>query len=157
MNEALINGGVDAISIWEPFGYMLNQDAGGKVVNIGSPGVYQLSFNLISSTSVLHSLPPATSERTIEALAKAIDWINQYPAQAQAVISNSLDIPVEQLRWSWDDYVFRLSLGNALLTNLQLQARWALENDIRRGTMPSYRDIVSRESFDKLLSSGRLK
>ncbi|MCX9618868.1 ABC transporter substrate-binding protein, partial [Vibrio cholerae] len=38
--------------------------------------------------------------------------------------------------------------GNTLLTNLQLQGRWALENKLVHGQLPDYRQLMA----DDLLS-----
>ncbi|ELP4885197.1 ABC transporter substrate-binding protein [Vibrio cholerae] len=145
--QQLFDKQLDAISIWEPWGYKIGVAAESKVTNLSLPGIYTLSFNLLT-------MKPTTEEEKqrslaiLKALKQAIDWINQNPERTRYRVAGVLNIDEKQLRWSWQDYSFRLSLGNTLLTNLQLQGRWALENKLVHGQLPDYRQLMA----DDLLS-----
>ncbi|WP_181388392.1 ABC transporter substrate-binding protein [Vibrio albus] len=143
----LISFQVDAVSIWEPYGYRAHLQAGSDVVNLGIPGIYQLSFNLLSYKSYLQSRNDQTGQ-IIQVLGRAIDWIHTHPEQAKQIVAEKLNIPLNELEWSWNDYVFRLSLGSSLLSNLQLQARWALERGLVEGELPDWRSVIYRQPFD---------
>ena len=126
--EALLTTKVDAIAAWEPYGYELNSTVPAQVLQLPSRGVYNLSFNLIGFELT------ANQQQAIPALLAALEQANLYlsahPKQSQMMISEGLDISFRQLNWSWQDYLFRLSLGNALLSNLQTQARWAINRQL---------------------------
>ncbi|ENQ5027549.1 ABC transporter substrate-binding protein [Vibrio cholerae] len=145
--QQLFDKQLDAISIWEPWGYKIGVAAESKVTNLSLPGIYTLSFNLLT-------MKPTTEEEKqrslaiLKALKQAIDWIHQNPERTRYRVAGVLNIDEKQLRLSWQDYSFRLSLGNTLLTNLQLQGRWALENKLVHGQLPDYRQLMA----DDLLS-----
>jgi len=138
---------VDAVSIWEPYGYKAHLQAGNDVVNLGIPGVYQLSFNLLSNKSYLKGRHEQARD-IILVLESAIEWIHSHPEQAKHIVAEKLNIPLNEIEWSWEDYVFRLSLGSSLLTNLQLQARWATERGLVEGELPDLRTVIYRQPFD---------
>lgn len=138
---------VDAVSIWEPYGYKAHLQAGNDIVNLGIPGIYQLSFNLLSNKSYLRDRNEQTRD-IILVLESAIKWIHSHPEQAKHIVAEKLNIPRNEIEWSWKDYVFRLSLGSSLLTNLQLQARWAIERGMVEGEVPDLRTVIYRQPFD---------
>ncbi|WP_456295778.1 ABC transporter substrate-binding protein [Vibrio sp. AK197] len=148
--NSLLSYQLDAISIWEPYGYKTTISSASDVTNLGLQGIYQLSFNLISRQQLIAELDDET-HKILSALDEAISWIQAHPEEARAIIARQLDVPANQLKWSWDDYVFRLSLGNALLTNLQLQARWAIEKQLVPNQQPDYRSIFASKPFEDAL------
>ncbi len=147
MVNQLISYQLDAVSIWEPYGYRTHLQSGDSVVNLGLPGVYQLSFNLLSRKSYLHGNNVQAAD-IIRGLGNAIEWIHTHPEQAKEIVSQKLDIPLNEIDWSWDDYVFRLSIGSSLLTSLQLQSRWAMERGLVQGTAPDYRSVIYSQPFE---------
>ncbi|SDH11216.1 ABC-type nitrate/sulfonate/bicarbonate transport system, substrate-binding protein [Vibrio xiamenensis] len=150
--EALFSYQVDAISVWEPFGYKTTISSAADIHNLGLQGIYQLTFNLISRAHIANQREQE-SEQILLALNDAIAWIKQNPDDAQALVAQYLNVPSSQLKWSWNDYLFRLSLGNALLSNLQLQARWASEKGLVAGQMPDYRVIFSPTPLEQALNT----
>jgi sulfonate transport system substrate-binding protein len=150
--EALYNREVDAISIWEPHGYQAEQYRNSNIVNLGLPGVYRLSFNLLTRTSTKPSDKQA-SVQLLKALNKATEWMSQHPLDARKIVSEQLEIIQEQLDWSWNDYNFSVSLGNSLLINLQMQARWAINAHLVTGNPPDFRTFLASDIFDNALNS----
>lgn len=147
--EALLTTKVDAIAAWEPYGYELNSTVPTQVLQLPSRGVYNLSFNLIGFEL------SARQQQAIPALLTALEQANLYltahPKQSQMMISEGLDISFRQLNWSWQDYLFRLSLGNALLSNLQTQARWAINRQlVPAQKMPLFRPMFWLEGESSL-------
>ncbi len=150
--SALLSFKVDAISIWEPYGYKAMISSKSEINNLGLQGIYQLSFNLIS---IEKNIVQKEKEliNLLLALQEAILWINSNPQESQALIAKSLDVPPNQLKWSWKDYLFRLSLGNVLLSNLQMQARWASEKGLVSGLTPDFRTVFYPLPLEQALNT----
>ncbi|HFQ4835830.1 TPA: ABC transporter substrate-binding protein [Vibrio vulnificus] len=143
MSIALLDHQVDAISIWEPYGYQLQNEKSHQIHDLSIRGIYHLSFNLMALKSTLESAPQE-NKQVLVALDRALEWMHEHPIETQKIVARYLDIPIGQLSWTWDDYAFRLVLSNSLLSNLQIQARWALENGLVAGEMPDYRKLIDR-------------
>nr|WP_235801274.1 ABC transporter substrate-binding protein [Vibrio orientalis] len=148
---ALLSYRVEAISAWEPMGFQADLLSVAEVTNLGVKGIYQLSFNLISRSPYLEFVDDEPV-RLLQALELAIEWINANPDQALKMIAARLDIPLNQVEWSWEDYLFRLSLGNSLLSNLQLQARWAIESKLVNASPPDFRQVFYSYPYQQLLA-----
>ncbi len=57
MSIALLDHQVDAISIWEPYGYQLQNEESHQIHDLSIRGIYHLSFNLMALKSTLESAP----------------------------------------------------------------------------------------------------
>ncbi|KUI98016.1 hypothetical protein VRK_27170 [Vibrio sp. MEBiC08052] len=146
---ALFEEQVDAISVWEPYGYQAALQSTEPLVDLSLSGVYQLSFNLLMMRSS-YIQKQETHQRLLQALADTIDWMHQHPESSRSLVGKALSIKETQLESTWKDYVFRLSLGNALLSNLQLQARWAIDTGIVNGSLPDYRKMFASDMLERL-------
>ncbi|MCR9454866.1 hypothetical protein NB497_15535 [Vibrio alginolyticus] len=67
--------------------------------------------------------------------------MDKNPHLTMKILSQKLNITVEEISWSWDDYNFRLNLTNSLLFTLQSEANWALKQNYVEGQIPNYRKI----------------
>jgi ABC-type nitrate/sulfonate/bicarbonate transport system substrate-binding protein len=142
---ALLNDRVDIISAWEPLGYMLSEHMSQAADIINSRGLYHLSFNLIglkhTSVDEKHKLA------LLKAISDATVYIHKHPKHAQKIISQVLNITPSQIEYSWADYTFRLSLSNALFSNIQTQSQWAIDNQL----VPVENRVDFRQVFDRKL------
>lgn len=150
MVPALLSYRVDAISAWEPMGFEADLLSVADVENLGVKGIYQLSFNLISRSPYLEFVGDEPT-RLLQALDKAIEWINSNPEEAIEMIATRLDLPPSQVKWTWQDYLFRLSLGNSLLSNLQLQSRWAIETGLVESSPPDFRELFYPYPYQQVM------
>ncbi|MBU2897447.1 ABC transporter substrate-binding protein [Vibrio hepatarius] len=148
---ALLSFSVEAISAWEPMGYKADIQSTSEVKNLGTPGIYQHSFNLLSTETYLE-FAGQEPVHLLKALDEAVEWINANPDAASRLIAKRLNIPLNQVKWSWEDYVFRLSLGNSLLSNLQLQARWALKEGLVSKEQPDFRELFFTQPYQQIIA-----
>ncbi|TXZ06379.1 ABC transporter substrate-binding protein [Vibrio mimicus] len=148
--QQLFDKELDAVSIWEPWGYKIDVTADSRVTNLSLPGIYTLSFNLLVMKNTL-TTEKQNALALLKALKQAIDWMHQNPDRTRQRVAGVLGIDEKQLKWSWQDYSFRLSLGNTLLTNLQMQGRWALDSRLVLGQLPDYRQFMADELFIEAL------
>ncbi|WP_258955878.1 ABC transporter substrate-binding protein [Shewanella woodyi] len=150
LGPALLSGEVDAISVWEPFGYQLNKEYGEQIRQFNTKGTHNLSFNLIAKKSLFaDNLKQYVN--VLAAISEAETFITSYPDETKVMVSDYLKIPMSELEWGWDDYIFRLSLSNVLLSNLQTQARWAIASGaVNKQGMPDFRLLIDSQALDIL-------
>ncbi len=148
MVPALLSYQVESISIWEPYGYRASLEATTQVIDIGTEGIYQLSFNLLAKTT--RGETSDIDQSLLSALFNAVDWIGSHSIQSIELISEELQIKPQQVKWSWDDYVFNLANDYSLLSNLQLQAHWASERNVLEGEPLDVRAIIDNQPFEEL-------
>lgn len=148
---ALMANAVDAISSWEPYAYKLHQSYPNKIHKFDTKGLYSISFNLVVSKQ--QSVQYHTDlVKLIKALEQANEFILEHPQQAQTHIAQYLKVPLNEVQALWPDYLFRLSLDNALVSNLNSQARWAIHRKLTdRTTPPDYRLFIDPTALNEAL------
>lgn len=150
LGGALLSGEVDAISVWEPLGYQLSKEYGDEIDQFKTKGTHNLSFNLIAKKAFIE-INLKKYVKVLAAIAEAETFISTYPNEAKEMVSDYLNLSMSELEWGWNDYIFRLSLSNALLSNLQTQARWAIATGaVSEQRMPDFRLLIDNQALDIL-------
>ena len=152
MSFALQSREVDAISIWEPFGYEASQLVGEDAIIFPHMNVYKLTFNLVAMKNYTQSDPEAI-ERTLRALDRAITFMNsdQNEKEVQDIIIKKLETDSGFIEWIWPDFIYGLSLDQSFIITLEDEARWAIKNNLTDGTMvPNYLNFIYTDGLDKV-------
>lgn len=133
---------IDAIVTWEPFGFEAVSMLDGKAGILPSKSLYTLTFNLIMKKDVLDSHGDE-ARCLLQGLDKSMDFIASSPLQAQRILAQRLDLQKDFIDWIWGDYLFKLSLGQSLLMNIESQATWAINNKIfDQQDLPDYKQLM---------------
>lgn len=149
MANSLRSGDVDAVSIWEPYPYMIiNSVPGARVLS--NPGFYHLYFNLIVHKKHL-GVRDDDLVKILGALDRAQHFIANQPVEAQTIMREYLQLDQAMIDWMWPINNFRLSLDQALLTTLESEARWALQEGYVEGDRhPNYLDFIYPDPLRKV-------
>lgn len=143
MAKALQYGEVDAISTWEPFAYETVKALGSDAIIISRPeGFYKETFNAIALKQYISDNKEImiSIARSID---RAIDFIHNNEAEAQAIVMQFFPSTTDFLSAIWKDFVFELSLDQALIVTLENEARWAISNGlVEAKTLPNYLNYI---------------
>ncbi|MGD8783985.1 MAG: ABC transporter substrate-binding protein [Thioalkalispiraceae bacterium] len=143
MLNALADGEVDAIAVWEPFGYIASKKLGNELNIFPAANYYHETFNLVAlkSDDQRHY---EISKRVLQALKESIRFIRTSPGQAQDILKNELDLDDKFIDWIWQDFDFRLSLDQTFLLTLENESRWAVEHGLTETKeLPNYLEYVN--------------
>lgn len=141
MVESLRNGDVDAVSIWEPYPFMIINSVRDAQV-LSNPGFYRLFFNLCVHTKHL-GVRDDDLIKILDALERAQHFIATQPVEAQTILREYLQLDQSLVDWVWPLNNYHLSLDQALLTTLESEARWALQEGYVKGDQhPNYLDFI---------------
>jgi len=140
--QALRSGRIDAVAVWEPYGYaaLHGPDAVGLRLPLG--GAYIESYNLVGRRTVLARRGDAMA-RLLRAIERAEHFIVAEPAAAQAILRQQLKLDQSFVDWVWGGLAFRLSLDQALLSTMEGEVRWAQrEGHVGAGARPNVLTLV---------------
>ncbi|QSX38792.1 ABC transporter substrate-binding protein [Shewanella sedimentimangrovi] len=143
---ALLAGDVDAVSIWEPHAFQLLDSLGDRGFHFPARGYYNLSFNLLAKRDT--AISPQIQARVLRALEQAIQYINDNPELSRKTVGEYLQLSDDELKHTWPDYVFSLTLDNTLIANMLIQAHWA--------TQSGYTSILQVPDFRRFVDSRAL-
>ncbi|MCQ8897336.1 ABC transporter substrate-binding protein [Limnobacter humi] len=151
MPNAIQQGEVDAIAVWEPFGYLSLKLADGTVQAVQVPRLYTQSFNLSCRKSFCE-----TSTRDIDAvmlaLKASVEFIQKKPDEAKQIMMRHTGLDREFVDKAWNTYIFQLSLRQSLVTTMEGEAKWAIrERHVKAdSTLPQLSRVIEPRFLMKL-------
>jgi ABC-type nitrate/sulfonate/bicarbonate transport system substrate-binding protein len=148
--KALADGHVDAISVWQPQIHIAEKLLGEKAVIFPDKDIYRVDFYLIAHKDFLKSNPEALA-KLLKAVDRAQTFIRQNKELSIGVISRRLKLDRETVNAIWDVYQFKMFLDQAIITDLEAEARWAIENKYTRAAkIPDYRNFINTNILESV-------
>lgn len=148
MPYALQSGQVDAISVWEPFGYETIKLLDDNVFIFPKTDDYVETFNLVVMKDYIRSDSEAI-EKVLRAIDKSISFIDYNEDEAQDIIVNRLKTDRGFIEWIWADFIYELSLDQSLIITLEDESRWAIKNNLTdRTIVPNYLNFIYIDGLD---------
>jgi NitT/TauT family transport system substrate-binding protein len=139
---------IDAAAIWEPFAHQSMRALGGDGAVMPSARLYTETFNLLASRKTIGERGPDLV-KVLRALARAQRFIHEQPQQAQAILKERLQVDQAFVQAIWQDFDFRMSLDQSLVSTLEGQARWAIrEGHVPRDSrIPDYLGFIASDAL----------
>ena len=142
MPNALSSGEVDALSVWEPFGFIAAQTLGEDVLVFPKSDIYRETFNLVCLKDICKERGDA-AKRILRALERSISFIHDNERESQSIVAQKLEKSGEFIDWIWPDFEFDLTLAQSLIVTLENEAEWAIYKELVDGaTPPNYLDFI---------------
>ena len=150
MVEKIVTGEVDAIFTWEPNIMKAEESLGTNAVILAGRVGYMATFNLVSMNDFIENNPQLI-EKTIKALVKAEEFINDNRGESIDIIAQRMNIDREDIGKIWDDYEFGVSMSQSLIVTLEDEARWAIKSKLTDKTVvPNYLDYIYMDALDEV-------
>lgn len=150
-SSALVRGEVDAAGLFEPHVRDAQRRLGPRVALLPASGFFTNTFNLVS-VSAASGASDDDIVRLLRALQRAVNMMRNEPFAARTIVARALHMDVGALARSWDDFDFKLDLGQPLITHLEAQGRWALrEHLVPADTpLPDYLNMIRSAPLRRL-------
>lgn len=156
MTEALANGEVDAVVIWEPESENSAQVLGDDIITFGGEGVYRELFNLNTTAEKLAD-PESRNKivQFIRAILDASEEVRSDPARAQEMVRISGDFDPQDVVDSWEHHGWLAAVPDDLLDVLVVQEQWLATRDERE---PRSREqlatLIDTSVYDEAVALG---
>ena len=142
MVAALSAGKVDAVSTWNPVLTQLQKDMGNKALTFYGGTLYTEYFCLAAGQDFVRE-HPETVRKILRALIKAETFANNNPEESRRLVAAFIKTDKAALDELWDAYIFRVTLDQGLIVDLEEQTRWAMKYRLTaRRDMPNYLDFI---------------
>ena len=152
---ALLAGEVDAISGWEPFLGLAEQQLGKAALRFSGRDLYESIYNMVAPTAYLRQ-HPQTVVRLLQALERGERYCREHPASAAAFLQRLTPEGRAALLASWPTHHFGLELDQSLLLVLEDQSRWAIKRGLSSArSVPNFLDYVYLDGM-KTVSPGEV-
>ena len=142
MNRAIQDGAVDAVAIWDPWVSQIQAELGPNTQTFRTAGLYRATWNMVASQEFVVK-KPETVKRILRALVKSGRFILEHRDEAIRITASRLGLEQALLTALWKSYYFRAVLDQALINNLEDEARWAIERKlVKRATIPNFLESI---------------
>ena len=142
MESAIVNGDVDAISGWGHVAAETRKRLGNKGITFLDKEIYTQNFLVVAKQEFIRKNPEKV-ERLLRALVRAEEFVERYPAEAQAVIVDfsRVDRSVVAEIWALSD--LSVALDQPLILALEDESRWAIEGGLTGARkVPNYLHFI---------------
>ena len=148
--QAITDGRVDAIAVWQPGIYNAQKMLGEKAVILPSRDIYRVDFYLVSHMDFLQQ-NAGTLQGLLKAIDKAEDFLSKNRETSIDIVSSRMKMDRKIIAAIWDQYQFKLFLDQAILTDLEAEGRWAIENRYANATtLPDYRYFIHADILESI-------
>jgi NitT/TauT family transport system substrate-binding protein len=147
MRDALKEGKVDAVSIWNPYGADLRKAFGASAVTFYGENIYMI-FSPVIVRREFAARRPAAVRKLLRSLLRANEFVRKDPAAAVEIAARGTRTDSGTLQRLWPLYEFGVKLDQSLLINMENQARWAIRNRlVPAKAVPDFLRYVDVESL----------
>jgi len=146
MQAAMLNGTVDAASVWQPFRYNVKKALGDKVVEFNSKDAY-VAYALIAARAGTIEKHRDNIKKVINAVMLSEDWIKNNKDEGIAILAEELKMDKGVLASVWDEYKLTVRLDQGLLKLIEDEGKWISETQesFKGKPVPSYKAAVNPE------------
>jgi NitT/TauT family transport system substrate-binding protein len=143
---ALREGKVDAISAWMPTSLQAIDEFGDEIAILRAGMIFRWSWNLLARDGEVAGSPQAM--RILRATLRATMDIAADPLRAARILEPVLGTSQTHLLETWKRTTFELALDQALLLNLELQARRAMDAaGSAQGELPNFLEVIDARAL----------
>ena len=140
--QALADGKVDAISSWEPHIANAKKLLGANAVIFSTKGIFREDFYFVAMKNFI-TAHPKTLERFLKAIEKGELFIQQNKEESIDIIAKRISADKDTVAQFWDTFEFKQFLDQSILTVLEDEARWAIDNNLTETKkQPNYLDYI---------------
>lgn len=154
IEAALVNGEVDAISIWEPYAENAVRALGADAVVFPGTGIYREIFSL--HTTAANLADPDKRARIVaflRAVISATAEVNAAPRRAQELVAEAGGFSVEEIANSWSHHSFIAAFPEDVLDVMVDEETWLASV---QGRTPRPREelatLLDRSVFDEAMA-----
>jgi NitT/TauT family transport system substrate-binding protein len=145
--DALSNGKVDAVVVWEPYSSQIKEQLAENTV-VWSVQNTQPGFGVISSRNEWLAANPQTVTRFLRALNQAEDYLVRHSAEARRIIQERLEYDDAAMDTVWAECLFSLVLDQPLILAMEDETRWLISNNLTvEKNVPNFLDYIYADSL----------
>jgi ABC-type nitrate/sulfonate/bicarbonate transport system substrate-binding protein len=151
--KSVVTGDADAVLIWEPYASQTEQQLGGNSLRWRAQSG-QFYYWVTYARSDMVRDKPEMIRKYLRALDEAEMFATSHEPQTKEILQRRLNMTDESVDSTLKDYRYVLSLDQALIVEMEDEARWMAEQNMTGGNpRPSYLDMVSQDALREVKPS----
>lgn len=151
--KSVVTGDSDVAIIWEPYASQIEQQLGGNSTRWqAQSGQFYYWVTYARSDTIRDK--PEMIRNYLRALDESETFLSAHQPLAKEIIRRRLNLTDDSINSLLKDYRYVLSLDQALIVEMEDEARWMAENNMTGGnTRPSYLGMISSDAMREVKPS----
>jgi NitT/TauT family transport system substrate-binding protein len=146
--EAIANGSVDAVVTWEPYVSRIQEQHPNGTISWSVQSSQAVYSVLICRNDWIKQHPDLV-RRVLNSLAEADGYMVLHPAETKAILQKRYNYDDAYVERVWPENQFSLSLDQSLVTALEDEGRWMINNNLTiEKTLPDFRDDIYTKGLE---------
>lgn len=155
IQAAVVNGELDAGSMWQPFRHNTATALGEDGVVMNDP-LYK-AYAIVAVREDFAAENPEVVKSYLKALIEADTYLQENTQPAQELLAREIDIPLDVLQIAWEEYNVGVGLSKGLLEAIAKQGKWvATQPEFEGKPLPNYQEVIDPQ-FLKAVDSQRVE
>ena len=148
--DAIANGSVDAVVTREPYlSRIMEQHPNGTIS--WSVQSSQAVYSILICRNDWIKQHPDLVNRFLNSLAEADEYIVLHPDEAKALLQKRYHYDDAYVERGWPENQFSLSLDQSLVTALEDEGRWTINNNLTcEKTLPYFQDYIYTKGLEEV-------
>jgi len=153
LQNAIVNGDVEAVSTFYPFLSQIQNKLGDNGVTFYDKDIYTATFNVVVPQALVRE-NPGKIRKALRALVRAEEYVRGNPAEAQNMVAKFSGIAPGIVSEAWDVSSFDLTLNQSLILVLEDESQWAIKGGMTRARkIPNYLDFIYIDGLNSVKPS----
>ena len=145
--EAILNGTVDAVIIWQPYAYTIEEKLGSNAI-VWSPQSAQALYIVEVANNNWIKENPEIAKRFIQSLAQAETYYFNNPSKSKTMLQKGLNYSDGYMSAVWPNQQISLFLDQSLIISMNDEATWMITNKLTSATVvPNFLNYVYLEAL----------
>lgn len=150
MVTRLKNGQIDAVLIFEPHAYTIQQDLGPAVITWSAQGD-QRALGFVYALQPFVERHPELIDAYVRTLYQAERYVRENETEARELATKLLGYEETYMDYLWPKFKFGATLSQDLLLNMEEQSGWIIGNGLTDQThVPNYLDFIYFDALEKV-------
>ena len=138
IGAALVSKNVDAVSVWEPWGYNAAKAVGDDTIRFKEPSVYTANMFLAANREFANNNRAATV-KFLQAMKNAANFAKNNPDKAQAILAKVINLDLEIVQNIWDGSDYDITFDNEYIDRVIKVGKFYKEDKANAGkALPDY-------------------
>jgi len=145
--EAIVSGAVDAVVSRPPYVFATIERLGENAITWQVQSSQAL-YAIITARNSWLAAKPELTRRLLKSLARAEEYLSQYPAESKAIVQKRLNLDDAYMTAVWGQNDFSLTLGQSLVVALEDEARWMISSNLTGETqVPDFSGYIYEDAL----------
>jgi ABC-type nitrate/sulfonate/bicarbonate transport system substrate-binding protein len=151
--DKITAGEIDVAVVWEPAATYIKEALGEQAIELTTSLTYSTLW-LAATLSDFARDNPELLIRYLQALQQAQEFIKESPDEAREILSSYTEIPIHIVESIWNEIDYQLSLSERMLSLLEDQARWMIQNDLADTTRYDMKQFIHYDPMQAVHPNG---